>query len=327
MSETHKDPARRRRSRGGVRTALGLIVDGSVYALLFALLLAPIAWWWKPAVVIACAAAIGRLALIGHEACHGSLFPSSWRCNAVMGRLVFLPSLTPFRSWELCHNTLHHGFTNLRGKDVMFPPLSPDEFRRLPWWRRMLERIYRHPLGPGLYYLVEVWWKHLWFPRGGPILDSLFTLSYGVAQALLIALVARKTGQNAAMLAGAAVVAPFVLWNFAAGFVTYQQHTHPDVIWYADRRDWDPVTAQLQGSIHIEVPKWMSMLLGNIFCHTAHHRDVSLSRADLPEAQRRIETEFPGEVKVVRWTFGYYLDCCRRCKLFDYEARRWTGFD
>ena len=30
--------------------------------------------------------------------------------------------------------------------------------------RRALERAYRHPLGPGLCYAVEVWWKRLWFP-------------------------------------------------------------------------------------------------------------------------------------------------------------------
>ncbi len=67
-------------------------------------------------------AAIVRLFLIGHDACHGSYFASK-RLNAVFGRIAFLPSLTAFSLWEVGHNTAHHGFNNLKGRDQVWAPL------------------------------------------------------------------------------------------------------------------------------------------------------------------------------------------------------------
>jgi len=157
-------------------------------------------------------------------------------------------------------------------------------------------------------------------------LDSLLTLVFLAAQIAVTVAVARATGQDALVLSAWALGLPFVIWNGLMGFVTYQQHTSPAVVWYADRHEWDPVTAQVHGTVHVEFPPPVAALLGNIMEHTAHHIDVGIPMFDLPEAQRRVEAEFPGDVPQVRWTLGYYLDCCRRCKLYDYEDRRWLGF-
>jgi hypothetical protein len=35
-----------------------------------------------------------------------------------------------------------------------------------------------------------------------------------------------------------ACIIPFVLWNWTVGLVVYLHHTHPDVQWYAERREW-----------------------------------------------------------------------------------------
>ena len=318
------------------RAAVRLAMDLLVYAALWAALLLSRSWWWKAALAVGVGIAIARLFLIGHDACHGAFFPASRWANALAGRIVFLPSLTPYSTWELGHNTLHHGFTNLRGKDYVYTPLSKAEFDALPSWRKLLERAYRHPFGPGLHYGIEVWWKRLWFPRQPPgeggrraayHWDSLLTLGYLVAQICIVTAVARLTGQHAVALAAWAIALPFAVWNFVMGFVTYQQHTHTRVVWFADRREWDPVTAQVQGTVHILFPAPIGALLGNIMEHTAHHLDVAIPLFDLPEAQRRVENEFPQEVTVVRWSLAYYLDCCRRCKLYNYDARLWTGFD
>jgi len=171
----------------------------------------------------------------------------------------------------------------------------------------------------------------VWFPReltACPIClwDSLLTLAFLTAQIAIVTAVARTTGQHPAALAAWAIVLPFAVWNFVVGFVTYQQHTYPTVVWYADRRERDPVTAQVHGTVHVVFPAPVGTLLGNIMEHTAHHIDVAIPLFDLPEAQRRVEYEFPDGVKVVRWSLRYYLDCCRQCKLFDYSTRTWTGF-
>lgn len=318
------------RTAGWVRSAGLLTVDLAVYAGLWTALLLTGPWWWKVPLACFVAVAIARLFLIGHDACHGAFFPGSRGANATVGRLVFLPSLTPYTTWELGHNTLHHGFTNLKGKDYIYTPFSAAEFASLPRWRQWLERVYRHPLGPGLHYGIEVWWKRLWFPRpaerGIYLVDSVVTLLFVAAQMAVAVAVARGTGQSEIALVGWAVVLPFLLWNGVMGFVTYQQHTHPAVIWYADRGEWDPVSAQVHGTVHVEFPALVGRILGNIMEHTAHHIDVAIPMFDLQEAQRRVEAEFPGEVPRVRWSWRWYLECCRRCKLYNYEAKQWTSF-
>jgi omega-6 fatty acid desaturase (delta-12 desaturase) len=61
---------------------------------------------------------IGRLFILGHDACHQSYTPHR-ELNKVLGRIAFLPSLTPFSLWEVGHNVVHHGQTNLKGFDFV----------------------------------------------------------------------------------------------------------------------------------------------------------------------------------------------------------------
>ena len=306
-----------------------LAVDLGLYAILWlSVVLAP-AWWMRIPLAALCSMAVARLFVYGHDACHGSAF-SSRAANSFAGRLAFLASLTPFSTWELGHNTLHHGFTNLRGKDYVYTPLSPAEYRTLPAWRRLVERLYRHPLGPGPCYLVEVWWKKLWFPQAAHVetvrgvyqADSLLTLTFLVAQTAIAARLAET-----AAAAVFAVLVPFLGWNFLMGFITYQHHTHPRVVWYARRADWDAVAAQVENTVHVEFPPVIGALLGNIMEHTAHHLDVRIPLFELPAAQRAIESLFPGKViRVEPWSWRDYAAACRACQLYDYDERRWLRF-
>ncbi len=66
---------------------------------------------------------IGRLFIIGHDACHQSLTPHR-RLNKVLGRIAFLPSITPYSLWDIGHNVVHHGYTNLKGFDFVWAPLT-----------------------------------------------------------------------------------------------------------------------------------------------------------------------------------------------------------
>ena len=112
-----------------------------------------------------------------------------WEC--VVGRLVFLPTLTTFSLWHVGHNVAHHGFANLKGRDQVWVPYSPEEFAALPKWRQRMERIYRSVWGFGLYYLVELWWNKLMFPsrkhvgarRKEFIVDSVLAVAFGARDA------------------------------------------------------------------------------------------------------------------------------------------------
>ena len=71
---------------------------------------------------------VGRLFMLGHDACHQALTPNG-RLNRWLGTLAFLPSLHPFSLWDLGHNRIHHRFTNQRGLDYVWEPLDPESTR------------------------------------------------------------------------------------------------------------------------------------------------------------------------------------------------------
>jgi omega-6 fatty acid desaturase (delta-12 desaturase) len=65
----------------------------------------------------------GRIFILGHDACHQSFTPYR-NLNKVLGRIAFLPSLTPYSLWDIGHNVVHHGQTNLKGFDFVWAPLA-----------------------------------------------------------------------------------------------------------------------------------------------------------------------------------------------------------
>ncbi|EWS58794.1 Fatty acid desaturase [Methylibium sp. T29-B] len=91
-------------------TAYALALTLVDLLLLGAALTATVAFETLPMKLLAGMAAgfvIGRLFILGHDACHQSLTPHR-RLNRWLGRLVFLPSLTPYSLWEVGHNVVHH---------------------------------------------------------------------------------------------------------------------------------------------------------------------------------------------------------------------------
>lgn len=165
--------------------ACKVAVDILSYSLLLLAIIYIENWPIKAALSIPAGMVITRLFILGHDACHGSLFSRNW-VNRWIGRLCSLASLTPYSLWELGHNTIHHGFTNLKGRDSIWTPLSLEAYRKANRITRWLQRSYRTPWGVGLYYTIELWWKKLFFPskrhvgvpRREHLLDNLLVSGY-----------------------------------------------------------------------------------------------------------------------------------------------------
>ncbi len=302
--------------------------------------------WWPAR--LACAGLggflLGTLLAIGHDAGHGSLTPWGW-LNALLGRLAFLPALHPFSIWERGHDRVHHDFTNLRGYDYVWAPLSKAEFDALPWHQRLLQRAYRTAPGMGLYYFVEFWVKHAVLRHKSErlrdkihygwaaTLDQLLVLAFLIAQAtaLLLAheyfagLFGFAALPPAAVLA-LAIVAPFASFCWLGGFFTFQHHTHPRIRWYADRAEWSFFKGAVEGTAHIVYPRPVALLLHRLMEHTAHHVDAKIPLYRLAGGQRDLEAVFPGIV-VERFSVKNLLRTLSVCRLYDYQNHRWIGFD
>jgi acyl-lipid omega-6 desaturase (Delta-12 desaturase) len=315
--------------------ALGLV---GLDVLLFAVLMVAIVRVRQPLLQGLAGAAAGlviaRLFILGHDACHQSFTPHRG-LNRWLGRLVFLPSLTPYSLWEVGHNVVHHGYTNLKGFDFVWEPRTLAEFRAMPRWRQQLERVYRSGWAPWLYYLVEVWWGRMFFPsrRAMPTRRAVFTQDGLLVSAFALlwisglAFAASRTGQSVAWLLTAGFVLPFLVWNGLIGFVVYVHHTHEGVSWYADKPSWAAAQPFVSTTVHLTFRSAMGSVLHHIMEHTAHHVDMSVPLYRLKAAQRLLEDKMPGQIIVQPFSWRWYTRTARLCKLWDYHANCWTDFE
>ena len=110
------------------------------------------------------------------------------------------------------------------------------------------------------------------------------------------------------------------------GWAIFDHHTHPDVPWFTDVAEWRLAQAQSRCTVHIVLPPVLDILFHRIMQHTAHHLDVTIPLYNLREAQAAVEGA-GAEVVFYRWTPFTFFRHLRRCKLYDFENRRWVGFD
>jgi omega-6 fatty acid desaturase (delta-12 desaturase) len=293
-------------------------------------------WWMRALCLLGNPLAIGGLFVIGHDAAHNSLTRTGW-LNRLIGRLAMLPAWHPYTSWCQAHNTLHHGGTTLKGRHPDFPPFSKEEFDRLPAWRRVLERVYRNPLGIGLFYTIDFYFLVLLFPKKAQ--RSPFAVPFHLDRLLIAAFFALQLGVGywltgyapdllmprwVVTLAG--VLVPWTTWIWFMGFVSFLQHTHPRIAWYDDPDEWSFYHVQLRSTTHVTFPWPIERLLNNIMDHPAHHIDPTIPLYELPASQRLLEERTPEHSVVVPWSVREYLRICRCCKLYDYRRHCWLDF-
>ena len=284
-------------------------------------------------------AAIPALFIIGHDACHQALTPHAW-LNRIVGRLAMLPGYHAYAVWDYGHNGLHHGWTNVKTKDLVWTPLSKSEYDALSPLYRWVHRMYRTWWGVGAYYMIEMWIKFgmtqakVKSPRTNQLfwLDRASVVLFAVAQVVAVLTLTNRAGLGAwpfavsVGLLALGVVIPQLLWNWLMGFVVFQHHTHPRVPWYANEQDWTFYAGQIQSVVHIELPRPVELVLHNIMEHTAHHVDPRIPLYNLEDAQKTLETAYAGDIVVVPFTWRGYFHTLRTCRLFDYEKHRWLDW-
>jgi omega-6 fatty acid desaturase (delta-12 desaturase) len=276
---------------------------------------------------------IGRLFILGHDACHQSLTPHR-RLNTFIGRLVFLPSLTPYSLWHTGHDIVHHGYTNLRGYDFVWRPLSVDEYQALPRWRRALEKCYRSGWAPWAYYFIEMWWKRMYFPSRKQMptqrrefqYDGLLVTVGALIWVVALAFAAHVTDQSIWLIELTGFVIPFLFWNAMIGFVVYVHHTHPEVTWYQDKQQWGQAQPFVSTTVHLTFRFYIGAMMHHIMEHTAHHVDMSVPLYRLKKAQALLEQQLPGRIVIQAFSWRWYVNTAQRCKLYDYEQQCWLDF-
>lgn len=316
--------------------AVASIAYGATFA---ACALAP-TWPLRLAFAVLNGFTIAGLFVVGHDACHGSLTPSQM-LNRLLGRLALLPSLHPAAAWIHSHNGMHHGWTNLRGKDPVYAPLTKAEFDRLPRWRRWTERVYRSEPGIACFYLVEVWWRQEMFPSGnrrprGKAVetfrqDRALVIAFAITQIAVMGLMSAPLVVNPWLTSltsiAVGVLLPFMIWNWVMAYATFQHHTNPQVPWYDSEEEWTAFRGQVKSGVHVRLPRIIEVLLHNIMDHTAHHVDPKIPLYNLPKQQRILEAAYPEDVLIQAWDIANFRRTLRVCQLYDYKNHCWQHFN
>jgi acyl-lipid omega-6 desaturase (Delta-12 desaturase) len=244
-------------------------------------------WWPILAFGLPAAGLLVRVFALQHDCGHGSLFRSR-RANDAAGRLCSLFTLTPYGHWRRQHAEHHAVWNDLdrrdRGVDVYSTCATVAEYRGMGRWRRLGYRAARHPLVaqlllPPLVFLVlyripfdapPAWRRER---RGVHLTNLALAAAYGGLGVLL------GFGPVASVLLTVMVPASIAgVWLFSL------QHRFEGAHW-ARHAEWDPVTAAIEGSSFLRLPRALQWLTGSIGFHHIHHLAPRVPNYRLEECQ------------------------------------------
>lgn len=276
-------------------------------------------WWpFMLASGVATAGFVVRTFILFHDAGHGSFFPSR-RANEVFGFWAGVLTFTPSRLWWHGH-AIHHGSAgdlDRRGiGDV--PTLTVQEYRALPWWRKLGYRVLRSPwilFTVGSLYLFGVSYR-FWSREDGPrerrsvVLTNLALLGWA---ALWIGLFGWKAYLVTQLLV-LSVAASAGVWLF------YVQHNFPGTYW-EHHEGWSFERAALEGSSYYKLPAWLDWITGHIGYHHVHHLNSRIPNYNLVRCYREVK-----ELHVQPMTLRDSL-ACLRVRLWDEESGQMVGWE
>jgi omega-6 fatty acid desaturase (delta-12 desaturase) len=216
-----------------------------------------------------------------HDCAHGSLLPSR-RGNAILGTILGLLVLSPFRRWRHDH-AVHHatsGDLDRRGVgDIV--TLTVNEYWARSWRGRIAYRTVRNPLvmfgfGPVVAMIIGP----RIVARGARPRMRNSVLGTDAALVVLIGLVCWLIGWRDFLIvwAPAALLAGSVgIWLF------YVQHQFEDAYWRSGD-EWTYTDAALRGSSHLKLPRTLQFFTGNIGLHHIHHLNARIPNYNLQRA-------------------------------------------
>ncbi len=327
------EPDRRRAAGTIARVAAELVVATALAAVVWAQ-----GWWFlAPVSWLVGSIAMTGLFVLGHDCGHRSLLRSD-RAMVLIGHLSLSPVLYPFWAWKYSHDA-HHRHTNLldrpEGAGVYFDnawnPYVVEEYARL---RREGDKatraIYRTvraapPIG-SLLHLLGYHWLPGGFRAGRHRTRVLRSMAFAVVMdAAIVAAVVAATGSWLAVLHF--WLLPAIGFHLWMALYTFLHHTSDDVT-FLHRDEWNPFAAQVDGTLNVLAPRWLSYLHLQIDVHVPHHVSTRIPSYHLRAANAALaEGTWGHHVRERRMTLRYVRDQVRACHLWSDERTGYQRFD
>jgi len=310
------------REPSNARSALEILITVLPLVLLWVLMWASldIGYWLCLLLSVPAAGFLVRLFMIQHDCGHGAFFRQRV-VNHWVGRVISVLTLTPYDWWRRTH-AIHHAHSgNLDRRGIGdIDMLTVSEYLALSRSRRLLYRLYRHPvvmfgIGP-VYIFVLRQRLPVGLMRSGwqPWASAMAT---NVAIAILVALLIWLVGVEPFLL----VHLPITFLGAAIGvWLFYVQHQFEDTFWDRDE-NWNFHEAALRGSSHYDLPHVLRWFTANIGVHHVHHLCSRIPYYRLP----RVLRDHPQLAAVGRLTLLESLKCLRMA-LWNEEQRRGISF-
>lgn len=262
-----------------------------------------------------------RLFIIQHDCGHGSFFKSP-RANDMVGAVLGVATLTPYRYWRQTHAIHHATSGNLERRgygDIDTKTIS--EYKALSAWGQWRYRVYRSApvlflVGPAFHFVVNHRIPVIVPPEWKQ--ERLSILLTDVVLASILAIASYTVG----LWAFLKVQMPVTLITASAGvWFFYVQHQFNGTYWERDA-NWDLAEASLKGCSYYELPAVLQWISGNIGFHHIHHLNSRIPNYYL----ERCMQENPILQKVKRLTLFNSLSCISLA-LWDEETGQLVGFD
>lgn len=294
------------------------LVAGQVAA---ASALAAVVWangWWALAPLSWFVGAIAATALfvVGHDCGHRSLLASD-RAMRMIGHVTLGTVLYPFWGWKYSHDA-HHRHTNLldRGEGVYFDnawnPWLVDDYRRTEADSTIGAALYRltrwcPPVG-SLAHMIAYNWLAWQFRPGRHRRRVRFSAAFTalVAVGLTVGL---WVGFGSPLAVLHFWLLPALGFQAFMALYTFLHHTADDVT-FLHTDDWNPFRAQMDGTINVFAPRWLSFLHLNIDVHIPHHVSTRIPSYHLRAANAALRDGRWGAVMRERRLTPRYVWSC-----------------
>jgi len=258
------------------RQSVGQLVStlGPLLILLAAMHVA-LAYGWWPALLLAVPAAglIVRTFILQHDCGHGSLFRSR-RTNDWIGRVCSLITWTPYGHWQRQHAQHHAQWNNLdhrdRGVDIYSDCETLAEYRRMTPWARWRFRMVRHPLVSLLLLPPLIFFVFYRFPFDSPPTWRRERHSVYLTNLALLAVYAPLCFLVGFWHVAIVLSAVMIPTSIAGVWLFSIQHRFEGVHWMRSA-EWDALTASIEGSSFLALPRLLQWFTGSIGFHHIHH--------------------------------------------------------
>ena len=285
-----------------------------------------LAWWalsisgWLTVGISLCNAAfLLRLFAIQHDCGHSAFFKnrvmSDW-----LGRALGVLTLTPYDVWRRTHS-IHHSASGNLGRRGMgdIHTLTVAEYKNLTPFKRLLYRLYRHPivlfgLGPGYLFFLQNRLPLGLMEKARYWISAMSTNAVIIAALLAI-------WYFGGLMPILLIFVPSTLLAATAGvWLFYVQHQFETAHWEAED-DWDLHHAAYHGSSHYVLPSILQWLSANIGIHHVHHLYSRIPFYRLTEVLRDHAVLADGNRMTIRESFAN-----ARLHLWDEKSKRLLSF-